>query len=615
MLRRLTRRWRHLNRYEKKRRRRQTFLVGGIVVVVLVLVGLFSGWQHVSSARESLDDARATLDQLTANPNQILTKSGRATTTRELDQVAVDVAAANHQLRSSLSVDALWFVPYLHTQRQGILDLVDDVAATTDSGQRLLASLDTLAARSHGTSISLPDLKHMLATVQAAHTLQAGLIRSSSGLYSSLAAARQDFNRDDLRLTAELAQGAQLLSYALPFLGADGPRTYLLAAENNAEMRENGAVLSYALIHTDGGSYTVDDARPIGDITLAAPVDVPMSAGMSQFFGKYGSTQLWQNADATADFSWSGHDMAAMYAAATGVHVDGVIGMDVPMLSQLLSLTGPVNVPGIAEPVNAANVGVLLLHQLYQGESPGPQVERNDELAAVAKGVVAQLRAGDVDLATFVDTLVKAAAGRHLMAWDSVQSYERVITRFGGSGGIDTDQPTRSFHVAVENATATKLDFYVRVAISMHVTVTTLGNAVVTTQVTVTNDAPAGAAPSYQLGPDDVSSFVPGQYVGHVYLWGPRDDVQPGGTSEDGLTLSELDLSVLPQQQASVSFYSEIPDAVVHNHLDLVLVPQARLVPETYAVSLTAPDWNIYGPATITGSVARTENLTWGLTG
>ena len=42
-----------------------------------------------------------------------------------------------------------------------------------------------------------------------------------------------------------------MLSYVLPFLGADGPRTYLIAGENNAEMRDQGAVLSLALMQTD----------------------------------------------------------------------------------------------------------------------------------------------------------------------------------------------------------------------------------------------------------------------------------------------------------------------------------------------------------------------------
>ena len=62
--------------------------------------------------------------------------------------------------------------------------------------------------------------------------------------------------------------------------------------------------------------------------------------------------------------------MQAMFAAATGTHVDGVIGIDVVALQALLGLTGPVTVSGIPEPITTQNAAYVLLDQLYEGLPP-----------------------------------------------------------------------------------------------------------------------------------------------------------------------------------------------------------------------------------------------------
>ena len=80
--------------------------------------------------------------------------------------------------------------------------------------------------------------------------------------------------------------------------------------------------------------------------------------------------------------------------------------------------------------------------------------------------------------------------------------------------------PARST-LRVENSTATKLDYYVRPSLNVQVDLTSNGDALVNTTVTVTNTTPSGLGPNYQTGPDGVNSFFPGQYVGRVVLWAP----------------------------------------------------------------------------------------------
>jgi hypothetical protein len=383
--------------------------------------------------------------------------------------------------------------------------------------------------------------------------------------------------------------------------------------ENNAEMRDEGATLSYALLNTLDGAITEQTGGTVANIALSAPaggVEVP--PGTEAAFGELNPTEVWQSTNATADFSFAGRDIQSMFADATGTNVDGVIGIDVVALQALLGLTGPVNVPGIAEPITTQNATYILLDQLYQGLPPGSsQGSRREELAAVASAVFHQLGVGKVDVVALARTLATEVAGRHLQTWDKVPDYERTISDLGASGDIDTDDPTRTFHVAVENATATKLDYYVDVAISDTVTIAPNGSATVDTAVTLTNHAPAGQPASYQLGPDGINSQVAGEYVGRVFLWAPRDSVQKGAINESGLQLApEIDLPVLPGQSETAHFQTTIPNAIRGDELHLVFEPQPRLTPESLKARIVASGTQ----ATTTVSLTKPTTLTWTFT-
>ena len=208
-------------------------------------------------------------------------------------------------------------------------------------------------------------------------------------------------------------------------------------------------------------------------------------------------------------------------------------------------------------------------------------------------------------------TLATEAAERHLQIWDEVPKYEQTISELGASGNIDTDDPTRTFHVAVENATATKLDYFVNVAISDTVTIANNGSATVDTAVTLTNHAPAGQPASYQLGPDGINSHVSGEYIGRVFLWAPRGSKENGSVNESGLQLApEIDLYLLPGQSATAHFATTIPHAIQRDQLNLVFEPQPRLTPESLKIRLVASGTQ----ATTRVSLTKPTTLTWDFT-
>lgn len=605
---------RHRSRTPNRRRRQVVVGAGLVVIAAAVALGVSAAYS-ILKAKSQLENAKVEIDSVTQNPNQLLSAGARTHAAQTIAKVQADVEAANHTLSTSPGVAAMWVLPYLHTQRQALFGLISDIETTTSSGRQLLTSVNTLVAASHGTTISLPALKALHHQITVAYNNLSPLGHPSPGVFPllpPLASAQTTLDHDLTRLTGLLGDGKQLTSYAAAFLGADGPRNYLLVAENNAEMRDQGAVLSFATMNVDNGTFNVSGTHSVGEVALRSPANVPMSPGTRVAFAGFNPTQIWQSADAPASFPWTGTDVQAMYAQATGQRVDGVIALDVPGLANLLSIVGPVQVAGVSQPITAANLAEITLHQLYQDvPSSANENSRRDVLASIAKAAVDKMKSEHVDIAAFANVLAKDAAGRHLLAWDSVPAYEATIRKFGASGAVDTQDPTRTFHLALENGSANKLDYYVDVKVSENVVITRTGDADVTTTVTGTNHTPTGVPPGYQYGPDGVNSHVPGQYVGLAYLWGPRGATQAGSVSESGLTLSHQTLELLPQQRGSVQFLTVIHHAVRNGQVHLVFVPQPRLQPEQLTIHMGSEGWNMTGPPVVHATLSKTMSWTW----
>jgi Protein of unknown function (DUF4012) len=588
-------------------------VVVGLVVVAAVILGI-SAYRSATSAKNSLESARAVIAADLANKQVFLSAGGRLQLAADITSVEKDADAATADLQGSLGMRVMGHVPYLSTQRNGIISLVADARTTAVTGSALLEQVDALVTQSSGTTVSMTALEGLQRSVAQARTTMAQLDRPAGGLIGPIGQARRDFDTQIAKITTDLRRGDQTLSYAVPFLGADGPRSYLIAGENNAEMRDQGSVLSLALMHAQNGNFSVDAVGSVDNIEPTQAVDVPIPAGTQRVFGSYQPTLLWQSVNATADFPFSAQVMQAMFSQAEDVQVNGVVAMDVPALESLLTLTGPVSVPNIPGLITAQNVATVILHDQYlQYPAGSAQAQRHDNIAAVAKAVVDQMSTEHIDLAALASTLAADVAGRHLIVWDEVPRYESTITDIGASGAIDAAAPGRTFHVAVENSTATKLDYYVEPSLKFEVHVTADGTAFVDTTITVTNDTPAGLGPSFQTGPDGINSFTPGQYVSRVVLWSPRGSATPQSVPESGLRVNQSQVSVLPQQSETVTFATVIRHAVSHGRLMLRFVPQPRLVPMGLQLSISAPGWHVTGTPLVGKYLVASMEATWDL--
>jgi len=589
-------------------------VVFGLLVALgsLLVMGGASAWSDLRPARAEVLAAQAQL-QTVIDPSSFATPEQRAANRTAIVSAQAQLASARHRLGRSPVLWVAQFVPFLRRQRAGLLDLVDDARRASATVTALIDRVQSLPDQGQlrdGT-IPLDSLPRISAeTGQAAQVFEK-MQRSADGLWGPLGSARRRLDEVAGTASTNLGQASDALGATHGFFGGDGERRYLLAIENNSEMRDQGAVLSYGVLHFAGGRFEFEHQGSVGEIQLGEPAPTPIPPGTEEVFGAVRPTVLWESVNATADFAWSGRAMVDMYRQATGQTLDGVLAIDVPGLGELLKQVGPVPVDGVAEPVTADNVARILLHDFYEGLGPGDsQSERREHISDVARAVFDKLATGDRDLLGLAAALGRASDGGHLRLSSRVASEEEAFVRTGLGGGPATEEADRTFHLAVENRTGTKLDYYVKPTVRQEIELATDGTAVVRTTVVIDNQAPAGAPDSYALGPDEFMK-APGEYLAWALLWGPAGSTQDAATEESGLNLSQYVATVGPGAKREVIFTTTIPNAVRDGRLTLRLVPQARLEPMALEVRLKAPGWQVKGAPTWKGPWDKVERLSW----
>jgi hypothetical protein len=602
--------WRAVPRRLWPRELRRQFLAGaligaGALVVACSVLGVLA-FLH---ARSDLSRAQNIARNIIDDRNLLLTTAGRTRAAHELSLMHYYANRADNQIDGSIAITVMRAVPVLGHQVSGLVATVHGVDTVASQGQALLArAIDAIAA-SHGTSISLPQVKLLDAQVHRSSVALASVIAPAGGLWGPAHTERVKLNRVVERIVDLLQRGGRALDFAQPFLGADGPRVYLVVGENNSEMRDQGAVLSWALLHADNGTFTMSSAASVGTIALRAPAAPIEEAGTREVFGPLDPTQIWQSTNANGDFPTSSRWMISMFQAARGIHVDGVIGVDVQTLADILRVTGAVKVHSIHPRVSSSNVAPLLLFNLYTKYPVGSQAARHDDITAVAQAAVHKMRHGHYDLGAFFQALAQASQGRHLLFYDTDPALERTVVDFGGSGAL-LARGDQDVHLAIEAGVAAKLDWFMYSTVTYDVRVDTHGTAYVTTHITLHNDAPADAKPSYAMGPDNTNSHVAGEYIARIYEWLPPSAQAPGALSEEHLSLQRAIEPVYAQQTQSVVLSAIMLNAVRHGVLTLHFIPQSLIHPSNVTVNFTAAD-GFDGPVQTTWTGDRFVTLRW----
>jgi len=212
-----------------------------------------------------------------------------------------------------------------------LAEAVTAVAEIAAQSETLITALDNLVKSRRGEAItpqSEEDFRNLGAAFSSAQDrLTLAWLENQqedSRLWQPLRSALEPIFEEGLkavRFGEGLAQGLPEL------LGYKGKRNYLLLFQNSAELWPGGGFVG-AL-----ANLTLEN----GEIKELKFYDI---YDFSQYWTKSGT---WaRNVSIDPDFSVNARNIAEVFPRATGLRVDGVVGIDLHVAQQLLAITGPI---------------------------------------------------------------------------------------------------------------------------------------------------------------------------------------------------------------------------------------------------------------------------------
>lgn len=341
-------------------------------------------------------------------------------------------------------------------------------------------------------------------------------------LAEPVAAALQEFETVVAGPAAALDTGAALLATMPDFLGGSGPRRYLVAASNPAELRGTGGFLgAYALVTFDQGRLRLDDFAPIQDLPNVPPADIAApDPSFAARYDRYGGAGFWLNINMTPDFPTAAEAMVTLYEAVREEPLDGVIVADPRMLAALLTLSGPAQLPGVGA-VDADSVVDYVTNEAYAAITD-PELRKRvlgGVAASALQGLLSGGQGGD-DAADVVATLAQAAGAGHLQLYSVHAQEQDAFVRAGVAGALP-DVAGDFLGVFVNNAAANKVDFYAERTVDYEVALSADGSAEAVARVELGNDAPTEGQPAYVIGPN-VEGLAAGDNLSLVSVYAPR---------------------------------------------------------------------------------------------
>jgi hypothetical protein len=487
-------------------------LRGALVSVVLLWVvgvgtSLLLVHGHLVNAESAIEDGRVALteaDLVAANASFGAAEAEAASGLRHLRAPHVRIVAAVPVVGEPIQM--------LDAIAESLFEVGGSVRGLLEAVEELPEGLDSLRPREGAIPVdAIEELSPHLSALASELRLAVTRVRDARSDFVPDLVAREGDRFLALAdpAAASAARGAALAEHLPAFLGSHEPRRYVYVAANPAEPRGTGGYLgSYAVIEIDRGAFEIGDWRPAYDLEPRPARDVfPPNTSYARRYAAYGGAGFWQNINMTPDFPSAASAIVRLWEEVHGQSVDGVISVDPFALEALLEVAGPISVEG--RTVDAENVVPYLTNEAY--DELGEGSERQEIIGEVASAALeTYLQTPDIEaLAQAIDPMSRAVSGGHLLLHSADLDIQRGFVSAALEGGFDHGNGD-VFGVALNDGSATKLDFYGQRSLDYEVRLLRHGRASGRLDLTIQNDAPTEGRSRHIIG-SNVSGLEPGE--------------------------------------------------------------------------------------------------------
>lgn len=342
----------------------------------------------------------------------------------------------------------------------------------------------------------------------------------SSGYVERLRVKYRELTRQVDDAAETLASADTTLRVLPPMLGGDGPRSYLLVFQNNAEIRATGGLPgAVSVVRTDDGR--VQMTRQVAANTFGSterPV-LPLTGAEEAVYGDLLGT-YFLDANLQPDFSRAAELWRARWEQVYPERLDGVLSLDPVAISYLLGATGPVEVGGVT--LTEDNAVDELVSRVYL-RLPDPAAQ-DRWFRQVARTVFAKVSSGVGSPQELVKALATGVREHRVFVHSFDESLQSAIAGRAVAGDLVTDPdaaPQVGFYL--NDGTASKMSYYLRYDVSVDATYCNRDVQGLTGHATLMSDAPEDVAslPDYVTGGYAGYGGEPGSQLVQVFIYGP----------------------------------------------------------------------------------------------
>ncbi|WP_127818504.1 DUF4012 domain-containing protein [Microbacterium sp. CPCC 204701] len=548
------------------RSRRTAVLVAGAVLAALVIAGV---WVCVRGlmAKAELEDAQSLVGSLQ-----------QATAERALPGEAdLNVLALHTGRAAELTGDPIWraaeILPFVGPNLEAVRVVSAEMDhIVSDAVAPLLSAAQDLTGgfRAADGAIDVEALERLQGPASQARDVLDAAARRLEGVDAD--AVVEPVGEGLARLgevVALLRPAVTTLDDATalvpPVLGADSPRTILVALQNNAELRTGGGITgSFVELTAEAGRLTMTAQA---DSSHFASRDDDILAVPESVTALYGDRvgRFVQNAAMAADFELTAGLVSEWWRTLTGRTPDVVVSVDPLVLQAILRVTGPIQAAG--QEFTPDELVPRLLIDPYMYLRAEVQSELFHEVAAAA---FSRLTSADVDLVALMTALAEPVEQGRVSMWSAHEAEQNVLERtiLAGPAARQARAGDDAFAVYLNDATGGKMDTFLEVAIGWGVADCRADDhRDIVVSVTLANRAPADAAsvfpPSmtgggwYGVRPGDIATNVAVSAPAGSFLAGVSVGNSASGSAEAqdaGFPVAAARVDLAPGESTTVDF-------------------------------------------------------------
>ncbi len=506
-----------------------------IVLAVILCATAVCGALLYRDARGIMDKTQGLMAQADTIKEAI--SSSDSTTLSEATASIATQVSEMHQTTDGPLWQAASFIPVIGQDIQSARTVMSEMDSLCQSA--LIPGVDALTTLQQGSlfvdgainidlvSQLLTSLQDITPSVQAsAQTIEALPQAHIPQLEEALGKVRGIMGQADDLLT----KANDIAPYLPQMLGAGGQtRTYLILAQNNAEIRSNGGYPGAV------GTLSITDGRmSLGEFT--AVWQIPYYEGTIE--GTEGEVALCTDrvvhkagdSGMVPDFARSSWIFNTIWTAGGGQQVNGIVSIDPVLLGRLIGLTGGFTTTNGTQ-VTGDNAARLLIHDSYLNmSSEETDLFFADVAANAFKNLTSNL--GSASTSDLVTTLMQAMDEGRFLAWMANEDEENAIDALGCSGRLSADEQDPELGVYVNDDTYSKIAWYLTYNTTVD-SATQSADGTTTYQLTTTltnhlSMDEANSIPQYITGENTGYKRDVTDMIDHVYLIAPL-----GGTIED----------------------------------------------------------------------------------